>query len=131
MRILHTAIKVYDLERSIKFYTHVLGMQVLRKTDYPAYEFTLAFVGFQPEAEGAVIELQYRWNNHEKYIVGNGFGHIAIAVDDTVKFCEQLKKQGVEIKRAPEATKGGSSVIAFIEDPDGYRIELVQRLPKV
>ena len=128
MRILHTALRVFDLERSIEFYTKILSMRLLRQQDYPAYGFTLAFIGFQPETESSVIELQYKWDNTDNYNIGNGFSHIAIAVTDTILFCNDLKKQGIKITREPEATKGGSSIIAFIEDPDGYRIELVQRL---
>lgn len=128
MKILHTALRVFDLNRSIKFYTEILHMKLLRKQDYPAYGTTHAFLGFQPETEGSIIELQYIWNNAKNYDIGNGFSHIAIAVDDTVKFCNKLRGQGIKITREPEATKGGSSIIAFIEDPDGYRIELLQRL---
>lgn len=128
MKILHTALRVFDLNRSIEFYTEILHMQLLRKQDYPAYGRTHAFLGFQPEAEGCVIELQYLWDNTKKYDVGNGFSHIAIAVVDTIKFCDELREAGIKIVREPEATKGGSSIIAFIEDPDGYRIELLQRL---
>jgi lactoylglutathione lyase len=103
-------------------------MQLLRKQDYPAYGRTHAFLGFQSEREGSVLELQYIWNNTNNYDIGNGFSHIAIAVADTIEFCNTLKKQGITITREPEATKGGSSIIAFIEDPDGYKIELLQRL---
>lgn len=128
MRILHTALRVFNLETSVQFYTNILGMQVLRQQDYPAYRSTHAFVGFQLESESAVVELQYKWDNTERYTIGTGFSHIAIAVVDITKFCEKLKDQGIKITFGPEVTKGGSSIIAFIEDPDGYRIELVQRL---
>lgn len=119
MKILHTALRVLDLNHSIEFYTKILHMQLLRKQDYPIYGRTHAFLGFQPELEGSVIELQYLWNNTKKYDVGNGFSHIAIAVADTIKFCNKLKENGIKIARGPEAMKGGSSIIAFIEDPDG------------
>lgn len=128
MKILHTALRVFNLDRSIEFYKNILGMHLLRKQNYPAYGTTHAFMGFQPETESSVIELQYTWNNTKNYNIGNGFSHIAIAVTDTIKFCDELKKQSIKITREPEATKGGSSIIAFIEDPDGYRIELLQRL---
>lgn len=128
MRILHTALRVFNLDHSIEFYEKILHMRLLRKQDYPHYGTTHAFMGFQPETESSVIELQYTWNNTENYDIGTGFSHIAIAVTDTIKLCDELKKKGIKILRGPEATKGGSSIIAFIADPDGYRIELLQRL---
>jgi lactoylglutathione lyase len=127
MRILHVSLRVLDLQRSVDFYTQLLGMHVLRQKDYPAYRFTLAFLGFQSEQEGAVLELQYKWDNKDDYTIGNGFAHLAIAVQDTIQACAELRKHGVKIIREVEDVKGGTSIIAFIADPDGYPIELVQR----
>jgi lactoylglutathione lyase len=125
MRILHTMIRVGDLERSIKFYTDVLGMQLLRRKDYPEGKFTLAFVGFGLESEQAVIELTYNWGV-EKYELGNAFGHIAIAVDDVYAACERIRTAGGKITREAGPMKGSTTVLAFVEDPDGYKIELLQ-----
>lgn len=126
MRILHTMIRVSDLERSLKFYTDVLGMQLLRKKDYPGGEFTLAFIGYGPESEGAVIELTYNWDT-DHYDLGNGFGHIAPEVEDAYRACEDIKQSGGNVVREAGPMKHGSTVIAFVEDPDGYKIELIQK----
>jgi lactoylglutathione lyase len=126
MRVLHTMIRVGDLDRSIKFYTDVLGMQLLRRKDYPDGKFTLAFVGYGPEAEHAVVELTYNWGT-DKYDLGNAFGHIALEVDDAYKACDDIKKRGGKVTREAGPMKHGSTVIAFVEDPDGYKIELIQR----
>ena len=126
MRVLHTMIRVGDLERSIKFYTDVLGMKLLRKKDYPDGKFTLAFVGYGPESQHAVIELTYNWDTHQ-YNLGNGFGHVALEVDDAYAACAEIKKRGGKVVREAGPMKHGTSVIAFVEDPDGYKIELVQK----
>ena len=126
MRVLHTMIRVGDLDRSIKFYTDVLGMKLLRRKDYPDGKFTLAFVGYGPETEHAVVELTFNWGT-EKYDLGNGFGHIALEVDDAYKACDEIKKRGGKVTREAGPMKHGSTVIAFVEDPDGYKIELIQR----
>jgi lactoylglutathione lyase len=125
MRILHTMIRVTDLERSLHFYTEVLGMQLLKRKDYPEGRFTLAFVGFQPETAGAVLELTYNWDTHE-YALGNGFGHIAIAVPDVYQTCEKIRTLGGTISREPGPMKHGTSILAFVKDPDGYSIELLE-----
>ena len=126
MRVLHTMIRVGNLDRSIKFYTDVLGMKLLRRKDYPDGKFTLAFVGYGPETEHAVVELTYNWGT-EKYDLGNAFGHIALEVDDAYKACEAIKKRGDKVTREAGPMKHGSTVIAFVEDPDGYKIELIQK----
>ncbi len=126
VRILHTMIRVGDLDRSIKFYTEVLGMRVLRRQDYPEGKFTLAFVGFGEESEGAVIELTHNWDT-PSYELGNGFGHIALAVDDAYATCDLIKKRGGKVTREAGPMKHGTTVIAFVEDPDGYKIELIER----
>jgi lactoylglutathione lyase len=126
MRVLHTMIRVGDLDRSIKFYTDVLGMKLLRRKDYPDGKFTLAFVGYGPETEHAVVELTYNWGT-DKYDLGNAFGHIALEVDDAYKACEDIRKRGGKVTREAGPMKHGSTVIAFVEDPDGYKIELIQR----
>lgn len=126
MRVLHTMLRVGDLDRSIKFYTEVLGMQVLRRNDYPDGKFTLAFVGYGSEDEGAVIELTYNWGV-DKYDLGNAYGHIALAVPDAYKACEEIKQRGGKVVREAGPMKHGSTVIAFVEDPDGYKVELIQR----
>lgn len=125
MRLLHTMIRVGDLERSIAFYTDVLGMKLLRKKDYPGGRFTLAFVGYGDESETAVIELTHNWDT-DAYDLGNGFGHIAIGVDDIYVTCERIRAAGGEITREPGPMKHGSTIIAFIKDPDGYQIELIE-----
>jgi len=126
-RILHTMIRVRDLDRSLEFYCDRLGMTLLRKSDYPGGEFTLAFVGYGTEADSAVIELTHNWGQEKDYDLGNGFGHVAIGVEDIYALCDSLKEAGVSIPRAPGPMKHGSTVIAFLEDPDGYKIELIQK----
>ncbi|MBI5431065.1 MAG: lactoylglutathione lyase [Nitrosomonadales bacterium] len=126
MRILHTMLRVGDLEKSLAFYTGVLGMKLLRRTDYPDGKFTLAFAGFDDEASSAVIELTHNWGV-EKYDLGNAFGHIAIEVEDAYAACEKIKQRGGKVVREAGPMKHGSTVIAFAEDPDGYRIELIQK----
>lgn len=124
MRILHTMVRVVDLEKSIKFYTDILGMKLLRKKDYPDGEFTLAFVGYGDESDEAVIELTHNWNT-SSYEPGNAYGHIAIEVDDVYQACEAMKKSGGKIIRDAGPMNAGTTIIAFIEDPDGYQIELI------
>jgi lactoylglutathione lyase len=125
MRILHTMIRVGDLERSLRFYTDVLGMRLLRRKDYPDGKFTLAFVGYGDESDEAVIELTYNWDvNH--YELGNAFGHIAIGVEDIRKTCMEIKQRGGKVVREPGPMRHGSTVIAFVEDPDGYKLELIE-----
>lgn len=126
MRLLHTMIRVGNLEESVNFYTQVLGMKLLRQNDYPEGRFTLAFVGYGDEVDTAVIELTYNWDT-EDYDVGNGFGHLAIAVDDIVKVCEDITKAGGMITRQPGPMKHGTTVIAFVKDPNGYAIELIEQ----
>ncbi|HZP91619.1 MAG TPA: lactoylglutathione lyase [Burkholderiales bacterium] len=126
MRILHTMLRVGDLQRSIDFYTNALGMRVLRRKDYPEGRFTLAFVGYGDEADEAVVELTHNWDT-AKYDVGNGYGHIAIAVDDAHQACEKVRKRGGRVTREAGPMKHGTTVIAFVEDPDGYKIEFIQR----
>jgi lactoylglutathione lyase len=118
-------IRVGDLQRSIDFYTQVLGMRVLRKTDYPGGRFTNVFVGFQDESEGAVLELTHNWDT-SAYDLGNGYGHVAVEVDDAYQACEEVKKRGGKVTREAGPMKHGTTVIAFVEDPDGYKIEFVQ-----
>jgi lactoylglutathione lyase len=125
MRILHTMLRVANLEQSLKFYCEILGMQLIRQKDYPGGEFTLAFVGYGQESEEAVIELTYNWGV-DRYEIGNGYGHIAIAVDDIYETCERIKSLGGIVSREPGPMKHGSTVIAFVEDPNGYKIELIQ-----
>jgi len=126
MRVLHTMIRVGDLDRSIRFYTDVLGMNLLRKKDYPDGKFTLAFVGYGPESEHAVIELTHNWDT-DRYDLGNGFGHVALEVDDAYKACDEIKRRGGKVTREAGPMKYGTTVIAFVEDPDGYKIELIQK----
>ncbi len=130
MRVLHTMIRVGDLDRSIRFYTDVFGMKLLRKQDYPDGKFTLAFVGYGPESEHAVIELTYNWGT-ERYDLGTGFGHIALEVDDAYRACAEIKARGGKVTREAGPMKHGTTVIAFVEDPDGYKIELIQRGSRV
>jgi lactoylglutathione lyase len=125
MRVLHTMIRVGDLDRSIRFYTEVLGMKLLRRKDYPDGKFTLAFVGYGPESEHAVIELTYNYGV-DRYDLGSGFGHIALGVDDAHAACEAIKRRGGKVVREAGPMKHGTTVIAFVEDPDGYKIELIQ-----
>ncbi len=126
MRILHTMLRVGDLERSLRFYTEVLGMRLLRRKDYPEGKFTLAFVGYGDETDTAVIELTHNWGV-DKYELGNAFGHIAVAVGDAYKACEEVKRRGGKVTREAGPMKHGTTVIAFIEDPDAYKIELIER----
>jgi lactoylglutathione lyase len=126
-RILHTMIRVIDLERSLAFYVEQLGMKLIRRKDYPDGKFTLAFVGYGSEEGGAVVELTHNWGREEPYQIGTGFGHLALAVKDIYGACDRLAKAGVKIPRPPGPMKHGGSAIAFIEDPDGYKIELIQR----
>ena len=126
MRILHTMIRVGDLERSIAFYTEVLGMRLLRKQDYPGGRFTLAFVGFDDEDQAAVLELTHNWDT-TSYELGDGFGHVAIAVDDAAAACDRIRERGGTVVREAGPMKHGTTVIAFVEDPDGYKIELIER----
>ncbi|MFA7436688.1 lactoylglutathione lyase [Castellaniella sp.] len=126
MRLLHTMLRVGNLERSLMFYTEILGMQLLRRKDYPDGRFTLAFVGYQPESDGAVIELTHNWETSE-YDLGNGYGHIAIEVEDAYDTCATIKARGGLVVRDAGPMKHGTTVIAFVEDPDGYKIELIQR----
>jgi lactoylglutathione lyase len=125
MKILHTMIRVNDLDESVRFYCDLLGMKLLRKKDYPSGRFTLAFVGYGTETENAVIELTHNWDTHE-YELGNGFGHVAVGVEDIYKTCEALRAKGAKIVREPGPMKHGGSEIAFIEDPNGYKIELIK-----
>lgn len=126
-RMLHTMIRVFDLDKSLDFYTRLLGMTLLRRTDYPAGEFTLAFVGYGDETSHTVLELTHNWGQKEPYQIGTGFGHVAIGVPDLHAVCAQLAAEGVRIPRPPGPMKHGSTVIAFVEDPDGYKIELIGR----
>ncbi len=124
MRLLHTMIRVGDLDRSIQFYTEVMGMNLLRKNDYPDGEFTLAFVGYGDAVDNSVIELTYNWGIKE-YDVGNGFGHLALEVDDVYIATEKIRNQGCKILRDAGPMNAGTTIIAFVEDPDGYEIELI------
>lgn len=124
MRILHTMLRVGNLEKSLAFYTDVLGMKLLRKKEYPDGKFTLAFVGYGEESETAVIELTHNWDT-DRYDLGKGFGHIAIGVDDVYAACEKIRNAGGKIVREPGPMAHGSTVLAFVEDPDGYKIELL------
>ncbi len=125
MRILHTMLRVGNLDRSIEFYTKILGMNLIRKRDNEQYRYTLAFVGYGDESEGAVLELTYNWDT-DQYDLGQGYGHIAIGSDDIYATCEQIEQAGGIISRQPGPVKGGSTEIAFVKDPDGYAIELIQ-----
>ncbi|OCQ52917.1 Lactoylglutathione lyase [Photorhabdus australis subsp. thailandensis] len=125
MRLLHTMIRVGDLQRSIDFYTEVLGMRLLRVSENTEYKYSLAFVGYADESEGAVIELTYNWGV-DSYEMGNAFGHVALGVDDVAITCERIRKAGGNIIREAGPVKGGTTIIAFVEDPDGYKIELIE-----
>ena len=125
MRLLHTMLRVVDLDRSIAFYTEVLGMRLLRRNDYPEGKFTLAFVGYQDESEGAVLELTHNWGV-ESYELGTAYGHIALAVPDAYAACAAIKARGGKVVREAGPMKHGTTVIAFVEDPDGYQVELIQ-----
>ena len=126
-RLLHTMLRVKNLDESLDFYTNKLGMKLLRKNDYPGGRFTLAFVGYGDEKDTAVIELTHNWDQAEPYTIGSGYGHIALGMPDIYAACDQLQKAGVKVPRPPGPMKHGSTHIAFIEDPDGYKIELIQR----
>ncbi|WP_373537712.1 lactoylglutathione lyase [Microcoleus sp.] len=125
MQLLHTMLRVCNLEESLKFYTEVLGMKLLRQKDYPDGKFTLAFVGYGDESDTTVLELTYNWGVTD-YNLGDAYGHIAIGVDDIYATCEQIKARGGKVSREPGPMKHGSTVIAFVEDPDGYKVELIQ-----
>ncbi len=126
MRLLHTMLRVNDLDASLRFYCDALGMRLLRKQDYPGGRFTLAFVGYGDEATDTVVELTHNWDTHS-YDLGNAFGHLAVGVGDIYATCERLRAAGVKVVREPGPMKHGTTVIAFVEDPNGYRIELIQR----
>jgi lactoylglutathione lyase len=125
MRLLHTMLRVGDLDRSLTFYTEVLGMRLLRRKDYPDGRFTLAFVGYGDESDTAVLELTHNWDT-SSYEIGTGYGHIALGVDDIHATCEAMAAKGGRVVRPPGAMKHGTTVIAFVEDPDGYKVELIQ-----
>ena len=126
MRMLHTMLRVGNLDKSIEFYTQVMGMKLLRRRDNEEYSYTLAFVGYQEETEGAVLELTHNWDTSE-YELGNGYGHIALEVEDIYATCDIITELKGSITRAPGPVKGGKTVIAFVEDPDGYKIELIEK----
>lgn len=126
-QFLHTMIRVKDLDKSLEFYQKFLGMKLLRKNDYPEGKFTLAFVGYGDEKDNTVIELTHNWDQEEPYELGSGFGHLALGVPDIYATCDELRLAGAKIVREPGPMKHGSTVIAFIEDPDGYKIELIER----
>jgi len=126
-RLLHTMIRVKDLEKSVAFYARHLGMKELRRKDFPGGKFTNVFMGYGDESDHTVLELTYNWDQEEPYTHGSGFGHLAVAVPDIYGACEAMKAEGVSIPRPPGPMKHGTSVIAFIEDPDGYKIELIER----
>jgi lactoylglutathione lyase len=128
MRILHTMIRTGDLDRSIDFYTKVMGMKLLRQHDYPAGKFTLAFLGYGDESEHAAIELTYNWGV-DHYDLGTGYGHIALEVDDVHAACDQIKQLGGKVVREAGPMNGGTRIIAFVSDPDGYMIELIGKNP--
>lgn len=125
MRLLHTMLRVRDLEASLRFYCDVLGMKLLRRKDFPEGKFTLAFVGYGDESEAAVIELTHNWGKTD-YVLGDAYGHVAIGVDDIAATCERLRAAGGKIVREPGPMKHGTTVIAFLEDPDGYKVELIE-----
>lgn len=125
MRLLHTMLRVGDLDASIAFYTEIFGMQLIRREDYPGGRFTLAFVGYGDESDTTVLELTHNWDT-DHYDIGNGYGHIAIAVDDAYAACEKIKQLGGNVVREAGPMQHGSTVIAFVEDPDGYKVELIQ-----
>ncbi len=129
MRLLHTMIRVGDLNESLNFYCEKLGMKLLRKQDFPGGKFTLAFVGYGDERDNTVVELTHNWDT-KSYDLGNGFGHLAIGVPDAYKACEELKKKGVKVVREAGPMQHGTTVIAFIEDPNGYKIELIEQKPQ-
>ena len=126
MRILHTMLRVGDLDRSVKFYTEVLGMKVLRTTDRPEQKYSLAFVGYDDESRAAVLELTYNYGV-DKYDLGSAFGHVAVEVDNAAQTCDAVRAKGGKVTREAGPVKGGTTVIAFVEDPDGYKIEFIER----
>ena len=126
-RMLHTMIRVFDLEKSLAFYTNAMGMKVLRKREVPDGKYTLAFVGYDDEASQAVVELTYNWDQAKPYEIGSGFGHLAVGVPDVKGVCEHVTRNGGKVTRPPGPVKFGTTVIAFVEDPDGYKIELIER----
>jgi lactoylglutathione lyase len=126
MRLLHTMLRVGDMQRSVDFYTKVMGMKLLRTTDRPEQKYSLAFVGYGPESEQAVLELTYNYGI-DKYDLGGGYGHIAVEVPDAAAACEKIRSSGGRVTREAGPVKGGTTVIAFVEDPDGYKIELIER----
>ena len=125
MKIAHTMLRVGNLDRSLAFYTELLGMRLLRKKDYPGGRFTLAFVGYGDESDHTVVELTHNWDT-ESYDIGSGFGHLALGVENIYQACERLRAEGAKITREPGPMKHGTTEIAFVEDPDGYKIELIQ-----
>jgi len=130
MRLLHTMLRVGDLDKSLDFYTRILGMSLLRKNDYPDGKFTLAFVGYGLESEQAVIELTYNWGV-DKYDLGTAYGHIALEVEDAYAACDKIRAAGGKVVREAGPMKHGNTVIAFVDDPDGYKIELIQRKSRI
>ena len=130
MRLLHTMLRVGDLERSIAFYTEILGMRLLRRKDYPGGRFTLAFVGYGDESDSTVLELTHNWDT-SSYDIGSGYGHIALGVDDIVGVCNQIRAKGGNVVREPGPMKNGTTVLAFVEDPDGYKVELIEMSSRV
>ncbi|CAX59451.1 MULTISPECIES: lactoylglutathione lyase [Erwinia] len=125
MRLLHTMLRVGDLQRSVDFYTKVLGMRLLRTSENTEYKYTLAFVGYTDESEGAVIELTYNWGV-DSYNLGDAYGHVALGVDDVAATCDRIRNDGGNVTREAGPVKGGTTIIAFVEDPDGYKIELIE-----
>jgi lactoylglutathione lyase len=128
-RMLHTMIRVFDLDKSLAFYTGAMGMKVLRKREVPDGKYTLAFVGYDDESSQAVVELTYNWDQAKPYEIGSGFGHLAVGVPDVAATTEKLRSYGAKVTREPGPVKFGSTIIAFVEDPDGYKIELIERKP--
>ncbi len=126
MRLLHTMLRVGNLQASIDFYTNIMGMELLRQSENKQYQYTLAFIGYGDESDTTVLELTYNWDK-SAYQMGDAFGHIAIAVDDIYALCKSIEQQGGDVYRQPGPVKGGTSVIAFVRDPDGYAIELIER----
>jgi lactoylglutathione lyase len=126
MRILHTMLRVSNLQASIDFYTKIMGMRLLRQSENKEYQYTLAFIGYGDESDSTVLELTFNWGK-DQYSIGEAFGHIAIGVDDIYSICESIEQQGGDVYRKPGPVKGGKSVIAFVRDPDGFAIELIER----